>query len=124
MEDDRTVKTFIKSLPTATSPDARWGLMGIVVGFILFAIPLAIYFFDKGGVLMWPPCVWITLGIIVMIVWVITAICCGLTFWRWWKTPKTEKPISAAQLQALIEVNWQLKKEMRRDRNERRRKKS
>ena len=58
--EKRNVGTLVKSIPTATSPDARWGIVGILLGFLMFALPLALYFFEKGGILMLPSWVWIS----------------------------------------------------------------
>ena len=69
MANRKNFKEFIKSLPTVTSPDARWGMVGVVLGFILFAVPLAIYCFEKGDFLILPAWIWIVLGIIVPLVW-------------------------------------------------------
>ena len=55
-------------------------MVGILVGFILFALPLALYFFEKGGIMMLPSYVWIGLGIVTMVVWVAAAVGFGIMF--------------------------------------------
>ena len=35
MSKDRNIRQFIRSIPTAASPDAQWGLGGVVVGFLV-----------------------------------------------------------------------------------------
>ncbi len=78
------IKEFVQSLPTASTPDSRWGLVGIAVGFLLFVPPLAIYFFDKGGILDMPTWVWITFGMIVSVAWVTIFVMACLLFRSWW----------------------------------------
>ena len=119
MSESRNLKLLFKSLPTATSPDARWGMAGLVAGFVLFAIPLALYFFEKGGVLMLLSWVWITLGIIVSIIWLAAAFVFFRVFWGWWKTTNNTKAITATQIIELIEANLQLINEIRQERDER-----
>lgn len=119
MAGKKTTKIFARSIPTASSPDARWGMVGLVAGFLLFALPLAIHFFEKGGILMLPDWVWIGLGILTMIVWLLAAIAGGVIFCKWWRNPKPETVITAIDIRNLTEANWQLINEIRQERNDR-----
>ncbi len=116
MSEKKNFRLFLKSIPTATSPDARWGMVGVAVGFLLFIPPLALYFFEKGGILMLASWVWITFGIVVSIVWVCTLICSIIIFWKWWKS--IPNPITANQIVELMEEIRILIGEIRWDRNE------
>lgn len=118
MAKTRDIKSFIRSIPTASTPDARWGMVGVVLGILLFALPLAIYFFEKGGILMFPSWVWNVLGGITIVIWLVTAIGFGIIFWKWWKATDYKDVITATDIQALIKNNQELIDEIRNDRNE------
>jgi hypothetical protein len=70
---------------SGNSSDSRWGIMGIFIAFILFAPTLVIYFFDKGGVLMFSPTVCTTIGYVVLILWAVAFILAILVGVVWWK---------------------------------------
>ena len=110
---------WVKSLPTASSPDARWGLGGIWVGIILFVPPLAIFFFDKGGILMPPSWVWIVAGSIVAVAWVFVFVVGVTMFWRWWKGKdrQSQAILTSLDRQIIREVVKATIGEIRQERN-------
>lgn len=108
MAEKKDIQTFFKSLPTATSPDARWGLGGIITGFILFAIPLALYFFERGGILMLPSWAWITFGVVVTLVWIYVAVASTMLFWRWWKTTDHKNAITVTEIRGFIKLGTEI----------------
>lgn len=72
------------------STTARFGFVGILIAFILFAPQLVIYFLAEGGLLMFSSIVWIVLGIILAVMWVATLIFAIILIWRWWKNRLTD----------------------------------
>ena len=71
---------FLTWLGGATT--ARFGVMGILVALILFAIPSAFYFLIEGGVVMHPS-VSIILGIIMIIIAFGALVALCFLFWIW-----------------------------------------
>jgi len=77
---------FIDKDLSGNSTEVRFGLCGVAIGFLLFLLPLSLYFFDKGGILMLPSLVWVVIGAILTIVWILLFIFWVYVLLRWRKS--------------------------------------
>jgi hypothetical protein len=87
------------------STDARFGIIGLLAGFVLFAIPLEIYFFDKGGWINMGSTAANIVGIVVGVMWLVALALAVYAAVRWAKSPNISN--TPTELKAI-------KKELRR----------
>ena len=93
------------------STDARFGIVGLLVGFVLFAIPLEFYFFDKGGWIDMGSTAANIFGIVVGVIWFITFIFAIYLMVRWIKSPHISN--TQTELKAIRKELRKISKQMR-----------
>ena len=123
----RVVRELPKSLPTSTSPDAKWGITSILFSISLFLLPLSLSFWAislslEGGQIMLPSSLvsWIFAGLAVVsfLAWIgISIIALRLAF-HWYRISPSITDTSQQLNDIKTSIN-NLTDEIRRDRNER-----
>ena len=88
----RTLGTFFRSVPTASTPDSRWGLVQICLSLFFFFFGLAIVAIQFYGTPLWG-CPLMTVAIVLGLLAVIMIVITISLGWHYWSKQEIDSPI-------------------------------